>query len=413
MVVGRPRSPGGEVTVSSGPVERSGGDEWGDGASDDDGAWFAAPLPPDDRLWRHPTELALGGLRPTGGRRGPLWPAALVSGLVGSVLTCGLLAAAGVLGGDTTTIVREREMVPRAAPAVLRDRPNGVERIAADARAAIPRIEVDGASSGSGSGVLFRDDGYVLTNAHVVDGADRITVVLDDGTEWQGTVVGADPETDVAVVRIEGDDPFPTAVLGSAADLRVGQAAIAIGSPLGLEGSPSVTTGVVSALGRRVETEDGAPLYDMIQTDAAIAPGSSGGALLDGDGAVIGITTAIAVSEVGAEGLGFATPIDIARSVAEEIIATGHAVHVWLGIQGSDLGAREGAMVEKVLSGSPAADAGLAARDVIVSVGGEDVSSMSTLVIALRDRDPGEVIEVVYERDGERVTVPVTLTERP
>ena len=413
MVVGRPRPPGGEATVSSAAVERSGGDDWGDGASDDDGPWYGAPLPPDDRLWRHPTELALGGFRPPAARRGPLWPAALVSGLVGSVLTCGLLAAAGVLGGDTTTVVRERELVPRAAPAVLRGGAEGVERIAADARAAIPRIEVDGAGSGSGSGVLFRDDGYVLTNAHVVEGADRITVVLDDGSEWEGEVVGADEETDVAVVRIEGDEPFPTAVLGSAADLRVGQAAIAIGSPLGLEGSPSVTTGVVSALGRRVETQDGAPLYDMIQTDAAIAPGSSGGALLDGDGAVIGITTAIAVSEVGAEGLGFATPIDIARSVAEEIIETGRAVHVWLGIQGSDLGGQRGALVEKVLSESPASAAGLAARDVIVSVGGEPVSSMSTLVIALRDRDPGEVVDVVYERDGERVTVPVTLTERP
>lgn len=394
-------------------MERS--DEWGDGAPDDE-PFAGAPLPPDDRLWRHPTELAFSTGMPLQATRrsGGVWPAAVVSGLVGSVLTVGLLAVAGMLGGPTTTVVREREAVPRAQPAAFaRGSADGVERIAASTRSAIPRIEIEGSSSGSGSGVLFRDDGYLLTNAHVVDGADEITVVLDDGSEWEGELIGTDEVTDVAVVRIAGDSPFPTALLGTARDLRVGQAAIAIGSPLGLEGSPSVTTGVVSALGRRVETEQGAPLYDMIQTDAAIAPGSSGGALLDSDGAVIGITTAIAVSDVGAEGLGFATPIDIARSVAEEIIQTGSAVHVWLGIQGSDIGNRGGALVEKVVEGSPAEEAGLVARDVILAVEGESVRSMSALVIALRDRDPGEVVEVEFERDGERSTVAVTLAERP
>jgi S1-C subfamily serine protease len=395
-------------------VERS--DDWGDGAPDDDLPFYGAPLPPDDRIWRHPSELAYaGGPAPVRPRRG-VWPAALVSGLVGSVLTCGLLAVVGLLGGETTTVVRERELVPGVQPAAFgrgAGSADSVERIAAETRAAIPRIEVDGDEPGSGSGVLFRDDGYLLTNAHVVDGADSITVVLDDGSEWDGELIGIDTVTDVAVVRIKSDQPFPTALLGSAADLRVGQAAIAIGSPLGLEGSPSVTTGVVSALGRRVDTETGAPLYDMIQTDAAIAPGSSGGALLDDNGAVIGITTAIAVSDVGAEGLGFATPIDIARSVAEEIIATGRAVHVWLGIQGSDIGSGGGAMVEQGVTGSPAFDAGLVARDVIVSVDGEDVGSMSGLVIALRDRDPGEVVEVAYLRDDQPRRVSVTLTERP
>ena len=405
-----PRTPGGDRTVSSAPVE--GSDDWGDGAPDDEASRFGGPLPPDDRIWRHPSELAFAGGGPLRPRRG-MWPAALVSGLVGSVLTCGLLASVGLLGGETTTIVREREAVPRAQSAAFGRSGQGVERIAAETRVAIPRIEVDGSSPGSGSGVLFRDDGYVLTNAHVVEDADEITVVLDDGTEWEGELIGADRVTDIAVVRIERDEPFPTAVLGTARDLRVGEPAIAIGSPLGLEGSPSVTTGVVSALGRRVETEQGAPLYDMIQTDAAIAPGSSGGALLDADGAVIGITTAIAVSDVGAEGLGFATPIDIARSVAEEIIETGHAVHVWLGIQGSDIGSGGGALVENVVEGSPAADAGLTARDVIVAVGDQDVSSMSTLVIALRDMDPGDVVTVDYLRGGEPATVSVTLTERP
>src|SRR5205085_6266330 len=147
--------------------------------------------------------------------------------------------------------------------------------------------------------------------------------------ELTAKVVGSDPENDVAVLKVDGG-PFPVATVGTAADLHVGQPAIAIGSPLGLAGGPSVTVGVVSALHRRIEARSGPPLLDMIQTDAPISPGSSGGALLDADGAVIGITTAVAVSEVGAEGLGFATPIDLARSAAEQLIATGKVVHVWL-----------------------------------------------------------------------------------
>src|SRR5437667_282746 len=181
---------------------------------------------------------------------------------------------------------------------------------------------------------------------------------------------------------------------GSVADLKVGQPAIAIGSPLGLAGGPSVTVGVVSALHRRIEARSGPPLLDMIQTDAPISPGSSGGALLDADGAVIGITTAVAVSEVGAEGLGFATPIDLARSAAEQLIATGKVVHVWLGVAGTDLDPDTagdlhidgGALVGQVVDGSPAAKAGLTARDVIVAVDGKTVTTMGALVVELRRR---------------------------
>jgi len=203
--------------------------------------------------------------------------------------------------------------------------------------------------------------------------------------------------------------------------LRVGQATVAIGSPLGLIGGSSVTTGVVSALGRRVPTPEGPPLLDMIQTDAAIAPGSSGGALLDVTGSVIGITTAIAVSDAGAEGLGFATPIDIARSVADDIIATGQAVHVWLGIEGRDLDAASadanglsgGAVVVDVVEDSPADEVGLVADDIIVAISGAQAPSMSALVIALRDREPGERVNLEVLRRGERSMVEVELTSRP
>jgi S1-C subfamily serine protease len=299
--------------------------------------------------------------------------------------------------------------------------PDGVVAIAEAVSPAIARVEVSGEQRSTGSGVLFRDDGHLLTNAHVVEGGGSITVVLADGSEHRGRLVGSDSLTDIAVVAVEGDEPYPVAELGTAAKLQVGQSAVAIGSPLGLIGSASVTTGVVSALGRRVPSPDGPPLLDMIQTDAAIAPGSSGGALLDRSGTVIGITTAIAVSNEGADGFGFATPIDIARAVAEDIIATGRATHVWLGIEGRDLDAASardagvdgGAVVESVVEGGPARRAGMAPGDVIVTFSGESLPSMSALVIALRERDPGEVVDLEVLRDGERITISVELGTRP
>jgi S1-C subfamily serine protease len=391
---------------------------------DDDGeatAAYRVPPAPDDRLWRHPTEMAPA--QPPRRRAPPAasWGVVVLSSLAGSVLTFGLVAASGALDRDDATPAVVREAVPvvtsTGAPATLEP----VVQIAEDVSPAIVRIEVSGDRSGTGSGVVFRDDGYLLTNSHVVEDAKRIQVVLADGSERGGTLVGTDRLTDIAVVKMDGGGPFPVAVIGSAASLRVGQAAVAIGSPLGLIGGSSVTTGVVSALGRSVPTPEGSPLLDMIQTDAAIAPGSSGGALLDGAGSVIGITTAIAVSDTGVEGLGFATPIDIARSVADDIIATGQAVHVWLGIEGRDLDATSaaargldgGAVVVEVVGGSPASIAGLATDDVIVAISGRPVRSMSALVIALRERQPGERIDLEVLRQGDRSTVDVELATRP
>ncbi len=386
-----------------------------------------ALLPPEDRVWRHPSELypapaprasARGGLLAT-------WAVALVSGLIGSVLTIGMVAAAGGFSNDGAgpMLVRETVAPPVPIPANFSD-PAGVVAIAERVAPAILRVSArTPAGTSSGSGVVFRSDGHVLTNAHVVDGARSITVVLSSGDEHDAELVGADPVTDIAVLRIqgEGDGPYPTAVLGTATYLKPGQAAIAIGSPLGLVGGPSVTVGVVSAIGRRVQTQDGPTLLDMIQTDAPIASGSSGGALLDGRGAVIGITTAVAVSGQGTEGFGFATPVDIARDVADEIIATGRAVHVWMGVHGSDvdrvmarqLGIKGGALVQEVIAGTPADTAGLREGDVVVSVAGRSIESISELVVTLRSFRPGERVPVVYLRDGRRSEVTVTLAERP
>ncbi len=407
------------------------GDRNGDGNGEtDELAGFRAPPPPDDRLWRHPSEIERTGpapLHPRAAERPSTnpWPVALVSGLVGAALTLGVVASTGALHGRGTSagVVVPRSAPPAAAAgadAAAGDG-DGVVTIAETVGPAIARVEVSGPQRSTGSGVVFTEDGHVLTNAHVVEGAQSIDVVLADGSEHRGRLVGSDTLTDIAVVAIEAEGPFAVAALGSAADLRVGQSTVAIGSPLGLIGGASVTTGVVSALGRRVPSPDGPPLLDMIQTDAAIAPGSSGGALLDRSGNVIGITTAIALSQEGADGFGFATPIDIARAVAEDIMATGQATHVWLGIEGRDLDNRSagdagvdgGAVVESVVEGGPAAAAGLAAGDVIVGLSAQTVPSMSALVIALRELDPGEVVDLEVLRDGERLTVSVELGTRP
>ncbi len=393
-----------------------------------DDAGYTTPLPPEDRIWRHPSELRRPAPAPAvqplaGVRRSSGWATSVVSGLVASVLTVGAIAATGALSEAPPvreTVVRETVAPALAASPGSAASGGAVVRIAAEASPAIVRIDVRGDLDGSGSGVLFRDDGHVLTNAHVVDEADRIMAVLADGTALEAELVGVDELTDVAVVKVARAEPFPTALLGSAADLAVGQPTVAIGSPLGLLGGSSVTTGVVSALGREVNGQDGPPLLDMIQTDAAIAPGSSGGALLDMRGTVIGITTAIAVSQVGAEGLGFAVPIDLAMRVASQLIDRGRAVHVWLGIEGrnldvadaADAGLRGGAEVTDVRRGSPAADGGLEVGDVIVAIGDLPVPSMSGLVVALRERLPGDVVALRVVRDGVERDHQVTLEER-
>ncbi|MEY2476674.1 MAG: hypothetical protein QOG87_1989 [Actinomycetota bacterium] len=389
----------------------------------DDDAPVGPLLPPDDRLWRHPSEVAgvaatrppqkLGLFSSAGQPR--VLAIAVLSGLISSLLTTGLIVVAGGFKDRTVTHRSVEKEAALPVSATLRGNGSnpGIVEIAERVRPAIVQIEVEGAEgTGSGSGVLLRSDGHVLTNHHVIDGADKITVVMADGQERPGKLIGGDPDTDVAVVKVEGAS-HPTATLGSATNLKVGNQAIAIGSPLGLAGGPSLSVGVVSALGRQVDSRDGPPLLDMIQTDAPIAPGSSGGALLDSTGAVIGITTAIAVSDVGAEGLGFATPIDIARDVAEQLITTGKVVHVWLGIEGEDATSNSGALVRKIRADSPAAKAGVKERDVITSVAGKPVTSMSALVVALRTRKPGQVVTISLSRDGKNLTVEATLVERP
>ena len=386
----------------------------------DDGSPFRRPPALDDRIWRHPSEVGGAGTTPGGPRLVPqhtVWLIAIAAALGASVLSTGVLLGVGAVHTRTHQVIPTSATLPGPPAAAVEPFVAIAERV----RPAITQIKVTrGAERGSGSGVLFREDGHVLTNAHVVDGATSIQVVLSSGREITGQVVGSDPVTDTAVVKIDGG-PFPVAELGTAADLKVGQAVLAIGSPLALVGGPSVTAGVLSALHRSVKTRGDASLFDMIQTDAPISPGSSGGALVDGTGRIIGVTTAIAVSDVGAEGLGFATPIDVARSIGDELIATGKATHAWVGIEGRDLDGAVahdmsldgGVMVSSIRPDEPAAVAGLAVQDVILSVDGRPVLSLGAFVVSLRAHRPGDVVTVEVMRDRQRISKAVTLAERP
>jgi serine protease Do len=272
---------------------------------------------------------------------------------------------------------------------------------------------------GSGSGVIIRQDGVILTNAHVVGNMAQVTVVLATGEEHAGQVLGRDRGMDLAVVRIQPSEPLPTAPLGDSDQLQVGQSAIAIGNPVGFE--RTVTTGIVSALNRTL----GAGLEELIQTDAAINPGNSGGPLLDSGGRVIGINTAVLRDLPRGPtlvGLGFAVPINLGRDVAEQLLATGRIVRSYLGVSYRDitremaqqfrLTTQEGVILEVVESTSPAGAAGLRRGDIIVSAGGAAVRQGGDLRRVLRETRPGTTIDIVAIRGGSRITARARLSAR-
>ncbi len=398
-----------------------------DDDADDEVVSSGPPLPPDDRLWRHPSELATWGRGgalgppppppPRGSSRGPAWSIALVAGLVGAALCGGVLAVTGTLStGGQRRVVEKVAMTPVVSSPMLRGE-QGVAALAARAGPTVVRLVVTTASGTEpASGVVYRDDGLLLTSAHEVAGAEAISVRLHDGRRFDGELVGADLATDVAVVSIDTDH-LTVAVLGTSSDLAVGTMTIALGSPDDAGTDPFVTTGVVSAVQRRVDLA-GEALHGMIQTDAPIEAGWSGGPLLDDSGTVIGITTD---ASGGPAGFGFATPIDIVRAMADELVAWGKVAHGWLGIEGGDLpapqahamGIEGGATVRRVAAGGPAAVAGLAPGDVITEVGGDPVSSSSGLVVAVRHHKPGEEVVVGYWRRGRHEETTVLIDERP
>jgi len=268
--------------------------------------------------------------------------------------------------------------------------------------------------------VVFDQAGTIVTNQHVVDGAMAVRVLFSDGRSYDAVVVGEDALTDLAVLHI--DTTGLTAIaIGSSQSMSIGDLTIAIGSPLGLEGGPSVTVGVLSAFDRRVRTSGDSELFGLLQTDAPITRGSSGGALVDGAGRLIGITSAIAVSDVGAEGLGFAIPVEMVQRITADLIADGVSAHPFLGISGSTFFetrpdgalAPAGVEVAEVIPETAAADSGILVGDVIVSFEGEPVLTMDRLVVRLRFYRVGDAIELDIERDGAPLTITVILLERP
>ena len=289
-------------------------------------------------------------------------------------------------------------------------------KVAAAVQPSVVSITVRTAQGGGeGSGVVLSSDGVILTNNHVVADATggSITVKFTNGRSVKGTVVGTDPSDDLAVVRAQGITDATPATLGTSSSLHVGDTVLAIGSPLGLEGS--VTSGIVSALNRILdEGSGGARIADAIQTDAAINPGNSGGALLDASGKVVGINTAIAslgsngTSQSGNIGVGFAIPIDTAKQVVADILAGRTPSHAMLGVQVSDAQGG-GALISSVTSGSAADKAGLKAGDVVTQVGDSKVTDGDTLASAVRSHKAGDKVSVTYTRAGATHSVTVTL----
>lgn len=273
--------------------------------------------------------------------------------------------------------------------------------------------------SSLGSGVILSDDGYILTNYHVIEGADKLQVVASGG-EYEAKVVGTDPSSDLAVIKIEASG-LPAVEIGSSSDLVTGEWVMAVGSPFGLE--QSVSTGIVSAVSRSssslYSSESEAIYTNMIQTDAAINPGNSGGALVDKNGKLIGISTLIASTSGSSSGVGFAIPVDYAMKIAEQIIAGQTPSHAQLGVSlttvNSSVAARynlpvsEGAYVTRVTSNSGASKAGIAEGDIITKVGDSKVTSASDLIIAVRSHNPGDTVSVTFNRSGSEQTVDVVL----
>ena len=308
-------------------------------------------------------------------------------------------------------------------------KPGSVAAIAARLLPSVVTVNVSSAQSdATGSGVVLRSDGYILTNNHVVadaadGGAVTVTFAYAKG-DVPATIVGRDPVADLAVIKVKATG-LRAATLGKSSNLLVGDPVIAIGAPLGL--SSTVTSGIVSALNRTVSSQENSQLHVIggaIQTDAAINPGNSGGALVDSRGAVIGINTAIAStsgSGGGSIGVGFAIPIDLARSVAEEIIRTGHATHPYLGVNLDSItadsakqsGLTQGAIVTGVQAGSPAAKAGLRFHDIITKVDAVSVESADELIVTLRTHRVGDVVTLTFVRDGKTHTASITLVDNP
>jgi serine protease Do len=377
---------------------------------------------------------------------------AAVVGLVGlfavGVVGCANLESSndvsstnGSATGPTAAVVSTAgaESPGPVAPGLLGASP--AEAVASTVGPSVVNIAVEGTVQsqfgsqqygGEGSGVIFSQDGYIITNNHVVSDSstgtdvpvDKVTVTFATGEKLPARIIGRDPLTDLAVIKVEKTGLPVAKFIDRFSLVKVGQYAIAIGSPLGLKNS--VTLGIISGLSREIDTTgtEQFALIDLIQTDAAISPGNSGGALVDAQGRVIGINVAyLPPGQTGAQNLGFAIPSDLAQDVANEIIQTGKVVHAYLGIQNQtvteqlqqqfNLSRSSGVLVGGTGPGTPAAVGGLQQGDIIIKVDTTDISNDADLYAILRAKKPGETVSITIDRAGQEQTVTVTLGERP
>ncbi|MEM3570460.1 MAG: trypsin-like peptidase domain-containing protein [Candidatus Bathyarchaeia archaeon] len=271
---------------------------------------------------------------------------------------------------------------------------------------------------GVGSGFIFDSKGYILTNYHVVEDAEKVQVSLIDGKLLAGKIIGVDPSMDIAIIKVSNGD-LKEVELGDSNSLKVGQFVIAIGNPFGLIGGPSVTFGVISSLNRRIKTKQGI-IENLIQTDAAVNPGNSGGPLIDLNGKVIGITTAIIPF---AQGIGFAIPINSIKQVLNDLINYGKVIRPWLGIVGITMNkgladyfnllVDKGVLIAKVIEGSPAYKHNLRVGDIIQSIDGNGINNLEDLLRELQKRKPGNKIDVSIVRGNKKGVIKVTLGSTP
>jgi S1-C subfamily serine protease len=370
-------------------------------------------------------------------------------------VTAALVAAAAVgagggaatfaaLGSDGTTVVRQ-VTVKSSEPAASTSESLSVSQVYEKAYKSVVEITSslsqaspmggEQQAQGQGSGFVFDAQGHIVTNQHVVDGAQTVSVRFWDGSTYDATVVGTDPSTDLAVIKVDAPaDVLQPVALGDSTQLTVGEPVVAIGSPFGLE--ETLTSGVVSALNREMTSPNNFTISNSIQTDAAINHGNSGGPLLNGAGEVIGVNAQIRSDSGGSDGIGFAIPSSTVASIVPQIIASGSVEHAYLGVGvatlpssvSEELGLPAGVMVTDVRQGSTAAEAGLRAAggsamvdgqsyptggDVITAVDGTAVTTGAELQAAVDAKKPGDTISLTYTRDGASTTVQVSLGTRP
>lgn len=375
-----------------------------------------------DRPYREPAERQDSAPTPEGHRRRRSWPRRARTATI-AVAVAAVLGACGSASQQTPTTATAGNPPAATQTAQSPDRiPQIVERV----QPSIVTIFAEqsdgraGTSQGVGSGVIYRSDGIILTNHHVVSDATRLEVALADGSRVPGRVIASDPDTDLAVIRIDRNE-LPAAEFQKPLP-QVGALAVVLGSPLGFE--KTVTAGIVSGLHRSIpgSASETRALVDLIQTDAAISPGNSGGAMVDASGRVLGISVAYVPPQQGAVAVGFAIPAATATRVADELLQNGRVRHAYLGLQPAALTpevARErhvsggGVLVYALAPDGPAAKAGIRPADVLTAVGAEKIRSVEELFAAIRQHDPGERVAISYVRDGETHTAQAQITDRP